>query len=130
MLSPAEIAGRTGVELMTAWVGSDRNNDFPAERVRALLDEADSTTDKLVALSKAVAGMGAVAGELLLLLARVTERTEEEVLRRSRRNSSPRINVQYGSLMDGWTIGSDVATMLTGLSAVTAAATWLTRWIC
>lgn len=27
--------------------------------------------------------------------------------------------------MDGWTIGSDVATMLTGLSAVTAAATWL-----
>ncbi len=28
--------------------------------------------------------------------------------------------------MDGWTIGSDVATMLTGLSAVTAAATWLT----
>jgi hypothetical protein len=28
--------------------------------------------------------------------------------------------------MDGWTIGSDIATMLTGLSAVTAAATWLT----
>jgi hypothetical protein len=28
--------------------------------------------------------------------------------------------------MDGWTIGTDIATMLTGLSAVTAAATWLT----
>lgn len=27
--------------------------------------------------------------------------------------------------MDGWTIGTDIATMLTGLSAVTAAATWL-----
>lgn len=32
---------------------------------------------------------------------------------------------QYGSSVDGWTIGADVATMLTGLSAVTAAATWL-----
>jgi hypothetical protein len=28
--------------------------------------------------------------------------------------------------MNGWTIGSDIAMMLTGLSAVTAAATWLT----
>lgn len=34
---------------------------------------------------------------------------------------------RYGSRMNGWTIGNDVATMLTELSAVTAATTWPTR---
>jgi hypothetical protein len=72
--------GRTGIELMTAWVGSDSNNDFLAERVRALLDEADTTTGKYVVAANALAGVAAVAAEAILVLAALTKRTEEEVL--------------------------------------------------
>jgi hypothetical protein len=74
------VRGRTGIELMTAWIGSDKKNDFLAERLRALLDEADTTTDKMVAVSNALAGVSAAAGDLLVWLAKLTGHSEEEVL--------------------------------------------------
>lgn len=81
--------GRLGIELMTAWVGSARSNDFLAERLRTILDEAATTEDKFVALSNALAGVSAVATEMLLVLAGLTGRNEEEVLQEIAKKFQP-----------------------------------------
>ena len=82
--------GRIGIELMTAWAGGGESTEFLGERLRVLLDEADTSTDKIVALSNALAGVAAVAGDLLVLLAGLAHRTEEEVLQKIAKNYQPR----------------------------------------
>jgi hypothetical protein len=81
--------GRIGIELMTAWAGGGESTEFLGERLRVLLDEADTSTDKIVALSNALAGVAAVAGDLLVLLAGLAHRTEEEVLQKIAKNYQP-----------------------------------------
>jgi hypothetical protein len=81
--------GRIGIELMTAWAGGGESTEFLGERLGVLLDEADTSTDKIVALSNALAGVAAVAGDLLVLLAGLAHRTEEEVLQKIAKNYQP-----------------------------------------
>jgi hypothetical protein len=81
--------GRIGIELMTAWAGGGESTEFLGERLRVLLDEADTSTDKILALSNALAGVAAVAGDLLVLLAGLAHRTEEEVLQKIAKNYQP-----------------------------------------
>lgn len=56
--------GQLGIELMTAWVGSENNNDFLAARSGLFLDDQNTIPDKMAA-GKAPAGVAAVASELL-----------------------------------------------------------------
>jgi hypothetical protein len=82
--------GRIGVELMTAWAGGGSTTDFAAERLKALLDEEDTSADRTVALGKALVGVMAVAGELLLELSRRANCTEEEVMQEVAKRFQPR----------------------------------------
>jgi hypothetical protein len=81
--------GQIGIELMTAWAGGGRTTDFAGERLRALLDEADTRADKAVASGKALAGVMAVAGASVSWLAQLTGRTEEEVLQEIAKKFQP-----------------------------------------
>jgi hypothetical protein len=63
------------IELLTAWVGGGRSNDFLAERVALLASEGPE------AIARALVGLIGISGELLILLSSTTGQPEDEVLR-------------------------------------------------
>ncbi len=65
------------IELLTAWAGSRRSNDFLAERVRAMGDE-----EGRAAFIKSWVGLIAVNGKLLTWMSQATKgkQSEEEIL--------------------------------------------------
>lgn len=80
--------GQLGIELMTAWVGSENNNDFLAARSGLFLDDQNTIPDKMAA-GKAPAGVAAVASELLLVLTQLTGRMKEAVLQEIAKKLQP-----------------------------------------
>ena len=84
--------GRIGVELMTAWTGSGRTNEFFGNRVRLLVEEntPEDSPDPSAGFAKACACVAQVASNLLIRLAQVTGLSEEQVLQKIAEDFQPR----------------------------------------